>query len=278
MEPFHHAIRLGVVGGGGGDADSQLLEGRVPQLRGELGTPICRNRNRDPEARNPMLLEGLEEGVGCRVGDRDCFDPARGPVDHRQKVPFVLVRRERSNHVQMDVSEAFGGCGDWQDRRDRVSGDLARRASLALSRPAEDVSAHAGPNVRPGDDGEGGLAGGVREVVYRREDLSAMSVGDENAGPAERRVADDRGVDAGETNGFQTEGGGRFLLDGALRTGELGQADVGEGVRDGVYHCRLLFVVVLSCQGVSDDVLESGHVRDVRRELADEGELMTLSV
>ena len=155
--------------------------------------------------------------------------------------------------------------------------DLAGRTSPALLHPAEDVTTHALPRVRPGDDGEGGLPGRMSQIVDGEEHWMASVLGDEHPRSAQRRVTYDGAVDAGKTKAFEPERGGRFVGDGALKAGEFGEADVGERVRDGMNDGRLFFVVVLSREGVRHHVVESGDVRDVRREFADESELVALA-
>ena len=69
-----------------------------------------------------------------------------------------------------------------------------------------------------------------------------------------------------------------FFCDEMLFSRDVGQVYVGERTGNGVYGCRMSLVVQLSREGVGDNVVDSGDVCNVRRELADQGELVVLSI
>ena len=230
------------------------------------------------ETRDPALDESLDDRLRRCVRDWDSFRPAGGSVDHRQEVFKPAVWRERAHDINMNMAETCWRDRDREDGRVGVSGDLVCSAGVTLSCPAKYVAANTLPSVWFGDDRQGRLSRRMGQVLNRLEDLATPNLGDENLGPAKRRVAHNCAVDAGETDMSELEQGSRFFVDGMLFLGQVGEVNVREHVSNGVNDGRLLLVVVLTRQGIHNDVFEARDVRDVRLELADKRKLVALPI
>ena len=116
------------------------------------------------------------------------------------------------------------------------------------------------------------------EVVDCVENGTSTSLGDKHTRTSERRVAHKGAVDAGKTNVLESKRGGRFFSDGTLILSEVCKVDVGERVGYHVYDCRFRFVIVLTGEGICDDVFQTGNVCDVHCEFADESKVVPLSI
>ena len=110
------------------------------------------------------------------------------------------------------------------------------------------------------------------------EDLSPKTFWDQHPWPSQGRIAHDLTVYAGEADDLKAKGCCLLISDAWLFHHQIQEIDIRERVGNPVDDGGLLFIIKLPCQRIRHHVLEPRNVSNVRDELADHGQLVTLPV
>ena len=142
----------------------------APSIRGDGG--------RDPEILDPSTHEGVDDGLGRDVDERDGDGPAGEPVNRGEEMSTAVGERE-CNEVEVYVVEAAIWDGKVADWRHCVTSHLSALAVKALACPSGHVLVHGWPYDFGSDGLTRTLDAGMSEPMNDVEDRLAESQWDE---------------------------------------------------------------------------------------------------
>ena len=174
METFHHTIGLRMVWRGHDDVDPPCSRQLLKYGGCELAPSIRSDGGRDPEILDPSTHEGVDDGLGRDVDERDGDGPAGEPVNRSEKMSTAVGERE-CNEVEVYVVETPIWDGEVADWRHCVTSHFSALAVEALACPSGHVLTHGWPYDLRSDGVARTLDAGMAKSVDDIEDGLAKS-------------------------------------------------------------------------------------------------------
>ena len=116
-----------------------------PKCRGELGTSVTGDGDRDPEPLDPAMQKGGRAVCGGDGGQGESLWPAGGSVNYREKVRETRRAGEGADQIDMDVGETAVGHWDVGRLQADMAMDLAFLAGQAGTGKGSDLGGQTRP-------------------------------------------------------------------------------------------------------------------------------------